>query len=83
MTTPNPILLPGFFAPTRSLLLERPRLGEHELIGTGLIGVLGAPLADHAGQKRDPSAEDERQPADWIATWFASEIIPASGLFCS
>jgi hypothetical protein len=40
----------------------RPRLGQHQLIGNSLVGVFVAPFPDHVGQKRDPGAQDERQP---------------------
>ena len=40
----------------------RPRLGQHQPVGDLLVGVLGTPLPHHVRHKRDPGAEDERQP---------------------
>jgi hypothetical protein len=40
----------------------RPRLGQHQLIGNSLLGVLVMPLAHHVGQKRNPCAQDVGQP---------------------
>jgi peptidoglycan/LPS O-acetylase OafA/YrhL len=40
----------------------RPGLGEDLPIVDVLIGMLVAPFAHHIGHKRDPGAEDERQP---------------------
>ena len=39
---------------------RRPRLGPHQPIRDGLVGVFIVPFADHIGQMWDAGAQDER-----------------------